>query len=100
MRRLARTLLSAATLLTATAAHADETLRLADSLPVGHFLAGSGTTLVMDRVKDLTAGKARDLLSPRASEATAWEWAAALDRRGEAGTRVLAAFRDVLARRP
>ena len=55
---------------------ADERLRLADSLPVGHFFAVSGTKVFMDRVKELSGGsttfdyfpaeqlgKAKDLLS-------------------------------------
>ncbi len=55
MRRL---LISAVTaLLVPAAAQADEKLRLADSLPVGHFLAESGTRFFMDRVKEISGGK-------------------------------------------
>lgn len=55
MRR--RLLLCGLGLLAATASHADDKLRLADSLPVGHFFAKSGTEFFMNRVKDLSAGK-------------------------------------------
>ena len=62
--------------LAATPAGANERLRLADSLPIGHFFAVSGTKVFMDRVQALSGGtvtfdyfpaeqlgKAKDLLS-------------------------------------
>jgi TRAP-type C4-dicarboxylate transport system substrate-binding protein len=55
MRRLLISV--AAALLVPAAARADERLRLADSLPVGHFLAESGTRFFMDRVKEISGGK-------------------------------------------
>lgn len=69
-------LLAALALLAAGASRADDKLRLADSLPVGHFFAESGTKFFMNRVKELSngavtfeyfpaeqLGKAKDLLS-------------------------------------
>ncbi|MGU3663620.1 TRAP transporter substrate-binding protein DctP [Methylobacterium sp. A49B] len=55
MRRLLISV--AAALLVPAAARADERLRLADSLPVGHFFAESGTRFFMDRVKEISGGK-------------------------------------------
>lgn len=73
----ARLILAAGALaLAAAGARADEKLRLADSLPVGHFFAKSGTEFFMERAKELSGGavtfeyfpaeqlgKAKDLLS-------------------------------------
>ena len=69
-------LLAAVLASVAAPGQADERLRLADSLPVGHFFAVSGTKVFMERVKALSGGtvtfdyfpaeqlgKAKDLLS-------------------------------------
>lgn len=66
----------AAALLLTAPARAEEKLRIADSLPVGHFFSESGTKFWMKRVTELTGGavtfeyfpaeqlgKAKDLLS-------------------------------------
>lgn len=78
MRRLCLLAASLAAVLASgvTPGWADERLRLADSLPVGHFFAVSGTKVFMERVKALSGGtvtfdyfpaeqlgKAKDLLS-------------------------------------